>query len=120
MKSLKCIKSIPVEEGLPVNFFTEGRIYEITNVLEHVFRVKDNFKQEQRLITSPWFDEHFVLTEKVPTVYESKTVNVWTNGNAIRKYTGQDHHEDYNHKKRNGKWYKATAVITRVIEEEEV
>lgn len=47
------------------------------------------------------------------------TMTVWTNGKAIRKYTGQDKHSSYNHEKRNGTWYKAIAVITKEEEPNE-
>lgn len=122
MKFLKCIKSVEVEET-NLSYFTEGRIYEVITKKFNEYAVKDNFKRTHTLIDyegDKWFTTHFIPTEKVPTKYEEKTVNIWTNGSAIRKYTGQDKLEGYNRGKRNGTWYKATAVITRVLEEEEV
>jgi hypothetical protein len=47
---------------------------------------------------------------------EKKEITVWTNGNAIRKYTGQDK-TDWNSEKRNGTWYKAKAIIIPIEEE---
>lgn len=38
------------------------------------------------------------------------TLVVWTNGNAIRKYTGQDKQEHHNSTK-SGEWFKAFATI---------
>lgn len=49
----------------------------------------------------------------------SKEIIVWTNGNAIRKYTGQDKSDYWNPDKRNGKWYKAKAIIIPVEEEKD-
>lgn len=45
-------------------------------------------------------------------------ITVWTNGNAIRKYTGQDK-TDWNPEKHKGEWYKATAIIVPYKEKEE-
>ncbi|WCS69587.1 hypothetical protein Goe24_02120 [Bacillus phage vB_BsuM-Goe24] len=41
---------------------------------------------------------------------EEFKMTVWTNGKAIRKYTGQDKHPDTCPIKRT-EWFKATAVI---------
>jgi hypothetical protein len=49
---------------------------------------------------------------------EQIKITVWTNGKAIRKYTGQDTiqnndpNHDYKHSKDKG-WYKATAIIIK-------
>ena len=45
---------------------------------------------------------------------EQKEITVWTNGNAVRKYTGQDK-TIYGNKKG---WYKARAIIIPVKEDE--
>lgn len=47
-------------------------------------------------------------------------ITVWTNGKAIRKYTGQDTvqtndpNHGYKHPKDKG-WYKATAIIIKEV-----
>jgi hypothetical protein len=43
---------------------------------------------------------------------DEKVMMVWTNGNAVRKYVGQDKREYH----KEG-WYKALAKITPVEEE---
>jgi hypothetical protein len=51
-------------------------------------------------------------------IIEQKEITVWTNGNAIRKYTGQDKASyEWNKEKRNGTWYKAKAIIIPLEEE---
>lgn len=47
---------------------------------------------------------------------EPKEITVWTNGNAIRKYTGQDKLDFYGSTK-SGQWYKAKAIIIPLKEE---
>ncbi|QZA68996.1 hypothetical protein 010DV004_59 [Bacillus phage 010DV004] len=49
---------------------------------------------------------------------EEFKLTVWTNGKAIRKYTGQDKHLDYNSIKRKD-WFKATAIIKPEVGDED-
>lgn len=116
-KYIRCIKDVPVEEGLPVFYFRRGKDYKVVKEYDTTqCMVCDEFKREH-LITNGngWFDNHFRL---VHTVEKEETFNmtVWTNGKAIRKYTGQD--KQYPNKSRG--WYKAKAQITRVVEEMEI
>jgi hypothetical protein len=49
------------------------------------------------------------------TVLEEKELVVWTNGNAIRKYQGQDKCMS-EYRRSLSKWYKATAIIKPIKE----
>lgn len=116
---LRCIKDIPIEPELPVFYFKSGKDYEDieTRKDNNSFVVKDEFKKTHIIIrdSDPWFDEHFRVVE-TEVKEETYTKFIWTNGNAIRKYVGQDKSRDTTKKG----WYKAKAEITRVVEETEI
>lgn len=113
---LKCIESVPVKNAPIINHFTEGKVYP-ANKTKDGFTVWDNFR-EKRDIFGAWIREHFVVTDNpINILPETKEMSVWTNGKAIRKYTGQDKQVDYNSVKRNGTWYKARAIIVPYEEE---
>lgn len=48
---------------------------------------------------------------------EHKEITVWTNGSAIRKYTGQDKTDWNCSGKKKGTWYKAKAILVPLEEE---
>ena len=118
---LDCIQSVFVKNtGERLKHFSHGKSYKV--IIEDVredsvfayYKVKDEFNQVVTLhrdITEgdEWFDSHFIISDTREVAVETFERTVYTNGRAIRKYTGQ--------KPRDG-WFKARAIITRIEEED--
>ena len=112
---LRFTKDIPLEEGINIFYFKKGKDYEVIKETELNYVVVNEFKHNHYLEKSFISSNVFTVIDTVPALVETINMTVWTNGQAIRKYVGQDKKKDTKDKKG---WFKGNAVITIVKEEE--
>lgn len=112
---LRFTRDFEVEKGVPIFFFKKGKDYEVIKETEHDYVVINEFKNSHYVEKSFISSNIFTVIDTVPALVETINMTVWTNGQAIRKYVGQDKKK---HTKDKKGWFKGNAVITIVKEEE--